>query len=56
LETGISAYSKDFGADLLAMQRADHSRFFRAMLGSTLESLVNHSTIPMLVLNDINHS
>ncbi len=55
LEAGIQWYSKNFGADLLAMQRADHSRIFRLMLGSTLESLVNHSTIPILVLNDINH-
>lgn len=55
LEEGVKHYLEDFGADLLVMQREEHSRLFRIILGSSLESLINHTEIPVLVLNDFNH-
>lgn len=55
LESGVKNYVKEFGADLLVMEREEHSRLLRFVLGSALESLINHTEVPILIFDDLNH-
>lgn len=56
LESGVQKYIDDFGADLLVMERTHHSKLIRIIMGSALESLINHANIPILIFDDFNHN
>ena len=55
LEKGVQRFLVQNDADLLAIQQKKHPRLFRLIMGSTVDSWINHARIPLLVLNDKNH-
>lgn len=56
LEAGVTHHIEAFGADLLVMERVHHSKLIRIVMGSALESLINHASIPILIFDDFNHN
>jgi nucleotide-binding universal stress UspA family protein len=54
IEAGIGKFARDQQANLVTMARTGHSWLYRVALGSSVEALINHFDLPILVLNDKN--
>lgn len=51
IENSIRYFADDLGAQLIAIANHDRSLVRRVIIGSNVEALINHSSLPVIAVN-----